>query len=46
MGAGSHGEPVWGQIPPEWNKEACFSPEVQNLEWIIPGNSQDAWQAP
>lgn len=44
--AGSHREPVWGQTPPEWNKEDYFSPEVQNLEWIIPGNPQDAWQAP
>lgn len=44
--AGSHGEPVWGQIPPEWNKLAGFSPEVQNLGGIIPGISLDAWQAP
>lgn len=44
---GSHGELIWGQIPPEWSKEACFSPEVQNLGWIVPAaRRQDAWQAP
>lgn len=40
--AGSHGEPIWGQIPPEWNKEARFSPEVKTLA----GLSQEVLRMP